>query len=301
MLLRNVLFLFLFIAINAFASTTKNAKIFVDIGLCGLIPKVKESNKCYDAGLKSNSANDIYKIDDTGEVHRCNEHCKFSGQDIDNKHGYGARFGFYKQVDRFYAVGIEGYSEWYNIEYKDDAGYKFQCTDDVCNKKIKYNSYKKDADGKLVALNDPQEKCSDVFKSQRFFLPSKVFKKSRRHQMGALFAVKMYTNTGGSYMKVAVGMGALTRKIPVAKPHKECAAACDHSSCANSVTAQHDYKIESVSAKKGLAYGVSLATKVSQNVFLGLDFLSQRNKSKENNETYVNNKLGISLSMELGK
>jgi len=294
--------MFLGIALDCVGwSTSKNAKIFVDVGVFGSIPKLSEKHKCYDISLKCEDS-DLYKIssDEDAKVHSCTTSCTGKAK-LDNKHGYGGRFGFYKQVDKFYAVGLEGYYEWYNVEYQDN-GYKFQCTHDDCAKDLTYKSSELDGDEVKPMDTDPVNKCSEVFYSRRFFYPSKVFTKSKRVQIGALVAVKMYTNTGGSYLKVMAGMGALKRKVPVAVKHKSCDCGLDHDNkCSNSSTAQHNYRIEEVSAKKGLTWGVSIGTKVSQNIFMGLDFMSQRNKNKENTETYVNNKFGFSLSMELGK
>ena len=313
--MREYAWMLLCITFNFFSwNSSKNAKIFVDIGVFGSIPKVSEKHKCYDVGLRhaTPGTSEVFifqkaPLGDKGQLHTCTSDCTGKAK-LDNKRGYGGRFGFYKQVDKFYAVGLEGYYESYNIEYQDN-GYKFQCTHDDCAKYITYDGQKivtKVESGETTYTTEEakelEDTCSNVFNSKRFFDPSKAFKKSKRVQMGALVAVKMYTNTGGSYLKLAAGIGALKRKIPVAQKHKACSCGTTHDEgCPNDFDAQHQYKIEDVSAKKGLVWGVSVGTKISQNIFMGLDFMSQRNKNKENTETYVNNKFGVSLSMELGK
>ena len=39
-----------------------SARMFLDIGITGSISKTKESNKCYDIGLKSDQSDNIFLI-----------------------------------------------------------------------------------------------------------------------------------------------------------------------------------------------------------------------------------------------
>lgn len=306
MLRKSLIVLCIVIISVGFSDTVfSNSRIFLDIGVVGSISKTKESNKCYDLGLKAKVTNDIFLKSDEEEavLHKCSDLCNMDGQKLDNKGSYGARFGIYKQVDKFFAIGLDMFSEWYNVEYNDDSGYKFQCTGDSCQKKVRYNKCLIDAgDGKLQDNGPAAETCCNLFNSKRFSTCNPFFKKSKRQQIGGLVSLKLYTNSRASFVKFGVGIGQLKRRIPVAIPHEACTdSSCIHDNCDNKVSAQHAFKIENVSAKKGLAFGISLGTKVSQNVFFGIDFLAQQNKNKENTETYKNRKIGVSLSMELGR
>lgn len=306
MLRKSLIVLCIVIISVGFSDTVfSNSRIFLDIGVVGSISKTKESNKCYDLGLNAKMTGDIFLKSDDEEatLHTCSDLCNMDGQKLDNKGSYGARFGIYKQVDKFFAIGLDMFSEWYNVEYNDDSGYKFQCTGDSCQKQVRYNKFHIDAaDGKLEDDGTNTEPCCSLFNSKRFSTCNPFFKKSKRQQIGGLVSLKLYTNSRASFVKFGVGIGQLKRRIPVAIPHEACTNnACTHDNCDNKVSAQHAFKIENVSAKKGLAFGISLGTKVSQNVFFGVDFLAQQNKNKENTETYKNRKIGVSLSMELGR
>lgn len=305
MLRKSLIVLCIVIISVGFSDTVfSNSRIFLDIGVVGSISKTKESNKCYDLGLKAKMTEDIFlKSEEEAVLHKCSDLCNMDGQKLDNKGSYGARFGIYKQVDKFFAIGLDMFSEWYNVEYNDDSGYKFQCTGDSCQKQVRYNKFHIDAaDGKLKDDRTATETCCNLFNSKRFSTCNPFFKKSKRQQIGGLVSLKLYTNSRASFVKFGVGIGQLKRRIPVAIPHEACPDnSCAHADCDNKVSAQHAFKIENVSAKKGLVFGVSLGTKVSQNMFFGVDFLAQQNKNKENTETYKNRKIGVSLSMELGR
>lgn len=308
MLRKSLVVLYITIIFGGFGDTVfSNSRIFLDIGVVGSLSKTKESNKCYDLGLKAKMTDDIFlKSDDEEAVlHKCSDLCDMDEQKIDNKGSYGARFGIYKQVDKFFAIGLDIFSEWYNVEYNDDSGYKFQCTGDSCQKRVRYSKFYIDDDGKLQDNGSDTESCCNLFNSKRFSTCNPFFKTSKRQQIGGLVSLKLYTNSRASFVKFGVGVGQLKRRIPVAIPHEACTnnpcAHNDEEGCLIKASAQHAFKIENVSAKKGLAFGISFGTKVSQNVFFGVDFLTQQNKNKENTETYKNRKIGVSLSMELGR
>ena len=282
-----------FFITNVDAYSSRRGGFFVDIG--GLVGcfKGKEKHDCMDVGFVGTEG-DVFK---KGEQvpHQHTDECTSTAK-TKTKLSFGGKFGFFVSLDEHYAIGIEGFSEWHDVQYPDGFA-SFKCSVDTCNKQLSRTKYSYN-DGKLEAgVPTTEGVCSDLAPSERIY--ESPLKTLRHHQYGALLSMKFYTSGDESFVKIGGGIGQLIMKNPVGVAHTK--SNDQGVPPENQENTPHKYEIKKITCRKGLAWGAEIATKITRSVYLGVSYIGQRNLSKDKLDTYTNNKVSLSLSMDLGR
>lgn len=288
-----------FFITNVDAYSSRRGGFFVDIGVLAGCFKGKEKHDCMDVGFVG-TTDDVFKKPTgaaTPVLHQHTEDC-ISTAKTKTKLSFGGKFGFFVSLDEHYAIGIEGFSEWHDVQYPDGFAL-FKCSVDTCKKQIKRNAYKYNAEGKLEETGNESagDNCSDFAPSERIY--ESPLKTLRHHQYGALLSMKFYTSGDESFVKIGGGVGQLIMKNPVGVAHT--ASNEPQVPTENQENMPHKYEIKKITCRKGLAWGAEIATRITRSVYLGVSYIGQRNLSKDKLDTYTNNKVSLSLSMDLGR
>ena len=287
-----------FFITNVDAYSSRRGGFFVDIGGLAGCFKGKEKHDCMDVGFVG-TTDDVFKKPTSTEttttttvLHQHTEDC-ISTAKTKTKLSFGGKFGFFVSLDEHYAIGIEGFSEWHDVQYPDGFA-SFKCSVDKCNKQLSRTQYSY-KDGKLEAGGPTTNGlCSDLAPSERIY--ESPLKTLRHHQYGALLSMKFYTSGDESFVKIGGGVGQLIMKNPVGVAHEGKGG-----DPGNKESDLHKYEIKKITCRKGLAWGAEIATRITRSVYLGVSYIGQRNLSKDKLDTYTNNKVSLSLSMDLGR
>lgn len=310
-----------FLSISDLCSGFVGRGIFIDVGAFVGCFKGKEKEDCPDVGFIGDPQNVLFKGSAShGTNHKCCSDCIVTAK-TKTKMSIGGTVGLYVPIDENYSIGIEGFSEWHDVQYKDgNAG--FRCEDENCRKQVIQNKYKYNDDGSLRIENASDTQigiCSDFAPSLRVYDCVPIVKTLRHHQYGAMLGMKFYTAGGESYIKLAGGMGQLSMKNPVAVGHGECNCVCDSCNknpceCSTVKTINHNcigeddqerkphkYTMKKVKCRKGLAWEAAIGTRITRNLYMGLVYMGQRNLTKNKIVTYTNHRIGVSLSVDFGR
>ena len=293
--------------------------IFIDVGAFVGCFKGKEKEECPDVGFIGDPQNVLLNGNSsTGTVHKCCSDCIVTAK-TKTKMSVGGTVGLYVPIDENYSLGIEGFSEWHDVQYKDgNAG--FRCEEESCKKQVIHYKYTYGDDGSLVQSDDKNTGvCSEFAPSLRVYDCVPVVKSLRHHQYGAMIGMKFYTAGGESYIKLAGGIGQLSMKNPVAVGHGECTCVCsqchqnpcecparqdiDHTCSGDEDQEQkpHKYAMKKIKCRKGLAWEAAIGTRITKNLYMGLIYMGQRNLTKNKAVTYTNHRVGVSLSVDFGR
>lgn len=282
-----------FVITNVDAYSSRRGGFFVDIGGLAGCFKGKEKHDCMDIGFVGTEG-DVFRRDTSGRgmLHQHTEDC-ISVAKTKTKLSFGGKFGFFVSFDEHYAIGIEGFSEWHDVQYPDGFA-SFKCSTDTCNKQLSRTKYSYE-NGKLEpGATTVEGVCSDLAPSERIY--ESPLKTLRHHQYGALLSMKFYTSGDESFVKIGGGIGQLIMKNPVGVAHEGAAG-----DTGNQEADLHKYEIKKTTCRKGLAWGAEIATRITRSVYFGVNYIGQRNLSKDKLDTYTNNKVSLSLSMDLGR
>lgn len=270
--------------------------IFIDVGAFVGGFKGKEKSDCPDIGFIGVPEDILYAGDaSAGFLHVCSSDCVVVTK-TKTKMTVGGTVGIYVPIDENYSLGIEGFSEWHDVQY-DENNCAFMCTDENCVKQTNVDAYKYDDKGVLVdgdSSGRGDKFCKKFAPSARICECFPVVKSLRHHQYGAMVAMKFYTAGSESYVKLAGGVGQLSMKNPVAIGHREGEGE------PNNELDAHKYEIKKVKCRKGIAWEAAIGTRITRNLYMGLNYMGQRNVTKDKSVTYTNNRIMLSLSIDFG-